>query len=223
MELENEGTRPLVLLHGILMNRWAVCWLARALRRQGIDAHCFGYPSLRRAPAENARRLAAWLERFDGPVDLAAHSLGGIVVAHLLDSEAVARARRVVLLASPVRGSVVARRLARFGVSRWVLGRSIVDGLLDDHATRFTAVAGRVEIGALIGTRGFGVGSLLGGFAGPNDGTVALAETELPGVRDRIELPVSHFTLLFSSEVARQIACFARRGRFCHGRVEWAG
>ncbi len=211
---------PLLLLHGIFMNRWAVCWLAWRLRRDGFDARCCGYPSLRRTPAENARLLADHLRRFDGPVDLAAHSLGGIVVAHLLDGPARERVRRVVLLASPVRGSIVARRLSRFRATRWLLGRAIVDGLVDDHAARFAAVADRIEIGAVVGTRAFGVGTLLGGFDGPNDGTVAVAETELPGLRDRILLPASHFTLLFSAAVAEQIACFSRRGGFCHGRVE---
>ena len=49
---------------------------------------------------------------------------------------------------------------------------------------------------------------------GPNDGTICVEETELPGAADRIVLPVSHTGILFSAEAARQTASFLATGRF---------
>jgi hypothetical protein len=48
----------------------------------------------------------------------------------------------------------------------------------------------------------------------PSDGTVLVEETDLPGATAQLRLPVSHTGLLFSAEVARQVAAFLRNGRF---------
>jgi hypothetical protein len=47
-----------------------------------------------------------------------------------------------------------------------------------------------------------------------SDGTVALAETESARLSDRITSPLSHTGMLFSSRVAREIACFLEQGQF---------
>ena len=61
-----------------------------------------------------------------------------------------------------------------------------------------------------------GLGRVTGSFEGPNDGTVAVAETVSEQLSDRLELAVSHTGLLFSGEVARQSAIFLAQGRFEH-------
>ena len=63
----------------------------------------------------------------------------------------------------------------------------------------------------------FGVGRLLGPFPEPNDGTVAVAETQIAGLADHIVLPVSHVALLWSEQVAAQVSYFLEHGRFRHG------
>ena len=54
------------------------------------------------------------------------------------------------------------------------------------------------------------------GLPTPNDGTVCVAETELAAACDRIVLPVTHTSMLFSPRVARQTATFLRCARFDH-------
>jgi hypothetical protein len=51
-------------------------------------------------------------------------------------------------------------------------------------------------------------------MAGPNDGTVLVRETDLPGATEQIRLRVSHSGMPFSGVVARQVAAFLRDGRF---------
>jgi hypothetical protein len=58
------------------------------------------------------------------------------------------------------------------------------------------------------------LGRLLGRFTAPNDGTVLVEETDLPGATERLILPVSHSGMVFSGEVARQAAAYLQRGRF---------
>lgn len=202
-----------VLLHGLFLSGWVMAWLAWRLRRRGLRTAVFSYPTRRRSPARNARELAAYLERLSpGRVDVVAHSLGGLVVLHLLAQrpapDAAARVRRVVLLGPPLNGSVLARRLARWSVGRRLLGRSLDRGLLGD---RPSAPAG-ADIAVIAGSRGWGPGCLLGGLPRPNDGTVALEETRAPDCPRHIVLPLSHMGLVFSPRVVRRIHHFLRDG-----------
>ena len=59
-----------------------------------------------------------------------------------------------------------------------------------------------------------GAGRLLARFDGPSDGTVAVAETRLPGLSDHVVVRASHSGLLFSDAAVRQAAVFLREGRF---------
>ena len=54
------------------------------------------------------------------------------------------------------------------------------------------------------------------GLPRPNDGTVAVDETQVPDQTDTITLPVTHTGLLFSAGVARQVVRFLATGRFSH-------
>ncbi len=205
--------RKLVLIHGIWMTGLELRWLGRRLEACGFEVHYFRYRSRRASPAEQARRLARFLDRIapDQPPHLVAHSLGGLLVLWLLKLYPQRPLGRILLLGSPVQGSSVAARLARHGLTRILLGRAWRKGL-DGEVPRAAAAAR--EIGVIAGTQAIGMGRLIGGLPRPNDGTVALAETRLPQARQRIELPVSHFGMLFSGRVAEAVCRFLNTGRF---------
>ncbi len=201
----------MVLVHGIWMTGLEMRWLGGRLADCGFEPHYFHYPSLRVSPRYNARALADYVRRLQTPrVHLVAHSLGGILVLHLCDQFDDLPPGRVVLLGSPVRGSGVARVVEQSRVLHPLLGESMENGL----DGRVPPWRGRRELGTIAGTRGVGVGRVIGGLEGPNDGTVAVAETRLEGVDDAIELPVSHMEMLFSGEVAEAVCRFLRDGRF---------
>ncbi|HLT90697.1 MAG TPA: hypothetical protein VKZ85_07110, partial [Woeseiaceae bacterium] len=48
-----------------------------------------------------------------------------------------------------------------------------------------------------------------------NDGAVAVSETRLPGA-EHLVMPVTHTGLVWSREVADQVATFLRTGHFAH-------
>ena len=75
-------------------------------------------------------------------------------------------------------------------------------------------VVGDREVGVVAGTVPVGLGRFVTRFDEPNDGTVALSETRIPGAADHIEVPVNHTALVTSSLVAGQVDAFLRHGRF---------
>lgn len=183
--------------------------LARRLRASGFEPHGFDYASLLQGPGESADRLVQRVRQLGpGPVHLVGHSLGGLMALEALCRDAGLPPGRVVCLGSPLAGSGAARGLARRSLSL-LLGRSA--SLLRRGLVQLPP--GR-DVGVVAGSLGFGLGQFFGGFDGPNDGTVAVQETRMPGLADHRVLPLSHTGLVFSGAVARLVAGFLRDGRF---------
>ncbi|MDO6459515.1 alpha/beta hydrolase [Granulosicoccaceae sp. 1_MG-2023] len=206
------GNETVVFVHGLWMHGTVMLRLARLVGRAGFRTRVFSYHSLLQTPAQAADRLAARLEKIDTPViHLVGHSLGGIVLLHLLDRHPQLKPGRVVLLGSPVGGSRVAASLARFPVlGALLLGRSVTNGLLG-NAPRF---AGHRELGLICGERAFGLGRLICRDTQPGDGTVYLSETRVRHSADEIHVPETHTSMLFSRVVAEQIISFLQAGHF---------
>lgn len=187
-----------VLVHGIWMIGLELLPMKRHLERAGFEAHIFRYHSLLLPPAENARRLNAYLQGLDADIiHLVAHSLGGLVLSHLFDQYPDQRPGRVMMLGTPIRGSRVARRLSRHFFTRPLLGRSAERGLLGD-APRWK---GQRKLAMIAGERGIGIGQLFGGLPRPHDGTVVLDETEDTAINLHIRVPYTHLEMLFRRRV----------------------
>jgi pimeloyl-ACP methyl ester carboxylesterase len=211
------GRRPAlataVVVHGLWMTS-AVFALQRAqLARYGYRIAAFSYPSVRLGMDEIALRLARFVAALGAPrVHFIGHSLGGLVVLHMLALNPDSPVGRIVLLGSPVAGSRAAEQLARSGAGRALIGRA----LLDWRVARGAAVASRFEVGMIAGTLRFGIGGLLVRLPAPNDGVVCLDETRIPELRDHLAMPLSHSGLIVSARAARQIHAFLELGHFAH-------
>jgi pimeloyl-ACP methyl ester carboxylesterase len=194
-------------------------FLRRELKRL-LDAETlvFSYRSVADDMSANARALRSFLRGIGSDeIHLVGHSLGGLVTLKCLeDDEAQAREPkiapgRVVLLGSPLQGTAVARSLSRFGVFKAVIGRGIVAEAQPPVPRRWT---GSRDVGVIAGNVSLGFGRLVAPLPSPNDGTVAVEETQLVGAADHIVLPVSHTGMVFSPAVMRQTAAFLKTGRF---------
>lgn len=201
-----------MLTHGIWLPGLEMALLQRRLRQHGYQCHLFNYASLRRTPRENAVRLATFVDRIDTPIlHFVGHSLGGLVIRHLFDYEPQQRPGRVVTLGTPHKPSHTAQLLYRAALLP-LLGMSIEQGVVGG-APHWT---GSHPLGSIAGNIGIGLGRLVPGLSKPNDGTVAVTETECPGMTDHITLPVTHTSMVFSKVVAEQTVAFLREGRFLH-------
>lgn len=183
------------------------------MRRQGFIVHLFSYPSVRADLSANATRLAQFLDTLDADtLHLVGHSLGGILIRALFQNHPQRQPGRIVTLGTPHGGSRVAQHLSRRAFWRRATGKSIAQ-LLAGEPQQWAPPAR--EIGAICGTRSFGLGRFLyRGLPRPNDGLLTVKESAFPAAQEHLALPVSHTGMLFSREVARQVAVFLNSGRF---------
>lgn len=198
-----------LLLHGIFMPALSMFPIARTLRREGFQATLFGYAGALGGPEQALPRLRRQLRGHDAVV---AHSLGGLLVLEALRTSPELPPRRVVCLGSPLGGSGAARALARRPLTAWYTGRS--RELLCRGTAQWPA---RHKVGMVAGRVPLGLGALVADLASPHDGTVAVAETRVPGLADHVEVDASHMGLLLSAEAAAQVSAFLCQGAFTHG------
>lgn len=201
-----------VLIHGIWMTGVELLLLRHRLGRCGYPARLFHYHSLLATPEAAAVRLNGYLQGVDADVvHLIAHSYGGIVLLHLFDRFPMQRPGRVVMLATPIRGSSVAGRLYQNVLTRPLIGRAAERGLLGD-GPRWR---GARDLGMIAGNKGIGLGALVTGALGnPHDGTISVTETRSPEITMHLTVPYSHFGMLFASPVAQAVCRFLDTGDF---------
>ena len=171
------------------------------------------YASVLRGPQLSVERVVEKVRGLGGAqVHFVGHSLGGLIALQALRAAPNLPPGRVVCLGSPLRGSSAARGLTRMAGGSWLMGKSA--DLLHEG---LQAWDGARPVGVIAGRTPRGLGRLLGSLAAPNDGTVSVEETQLPGIADHLVLASTHSGLVFSGEVAQQTVNFLRDGRFAHG------
>lgn len=208
----DDTRETVVLVHGLWFGPWIMRLLQRRLRACGFRCVTFSYRSV----VDDLYASAARLDRFvrcHAPTQahLVGYSLGGLVIRALFAHHPAQPPGRIVTLGSPHQGSFAAQALYRYRPLRRVLGRGIADLLARVPPT--FAPPSR-EFGSIAGDLSIGGGRLFAQLAGPNDGTVTVAETEFAGASAHVVLPVSHLGLMTSAAVARQVCRFLRSGRF---------
>lgn len=200
-------TRRVVLLHGLWMPGASMGWHAARLVEAGFAPEIFRYPTVNGGPDAALPRLVETLARADTHV--LAHSLGGLVALTALQRQPDLPVRRVVCLGSPLCGSAAANGLAQRSFTAAALGRSA--GLL---RTGCQPWQGKAEVAVIAGRVPLGLGQFFGGIRGDSDGTVAVAETRLPGLAGHTIVAASHSGLLFSAAAARHARHFLEHGCF---------
>ena len=208
-----------VCLHGWWMPDYEIAMVRyRLANDHGFDARIFGYPSIWKTLDHSARALIDYLQNLDAErVHLVGHSLGGIVALRALSLTSDLPPGRVVCLGSPLVGSKAAQSLHHSNWGRLLLGKALPDATLRQSAeTWASAVVVQREVGVVAGSMPAGMGRFFARFDEPNDGTVAVAETRLPGITDHVVLDVSHTGMVFSKPVADQAAAFINNGAFQH-------
>lgn len=181
------------------------------LAKAGFAPAVFRYPSMNSTLAGVTAALAARIRAHAGPVHLIGHSLGGVVVLETLEREGELPPGRTVLLGSPVMGSRTARSIAAWSVGPQLLGGLAVAELARERERHWRMPR---EIGLIAGCRSAGLGRVFAQLPQPNDGTVCVDETALPGASAHRIHDVSHTGMLFSQAVANSTCYFLEHGSF---------
>src|ERR1700674_4563570 len=200
-------------VHGLWMTGIESIWLRRRLERQrGFRFQVFGYASIRAPPGHIVTALRDAIAAIDAPqVHLLGHSLGGLLIQRCLERYPMRQPGRVVFLGTPVAGSRAARRLARSGWGRRLVGATSAEERLTERPPRWDI--GR-KLGIIAGTMSFGFGRLLLDADEDNDGTIAVSETRMAGAAGFLTVPATHSGLLWSARVAREAGSFLEYGSF---------
>lgn len=217
----DEGIRPssrqlVVLVHGLFRSRHGFRSLSRALWKAGFQVEAISYPSTRGTIREHAARLDEVLSGFDGfdSVCFITHSLGGLVVrealAHRASWQERLPVRRLVMLAPPNRGSVIADTMKDWLPFRAFAG-VVGQDLTPEHVRDLPVPA--CEFGVIAGGTGTedGINPLL---PGDNDGTVRVESTKLPGMQDFLRVKVLHSFVMENERVIEAAIHFLDHGRF---------
>jgi len=214
------AARPVVvLLHGLARTRWSMSRLRRYLERAGYATWSCTYPSRRLSIAACAEGIADALARelpAGQPLAAVTHSLGGVLIRHIAPRISFTR---VVMLAPPNRGSRLSRVLRNRPFYRWFFGpagQEVAAAVEDDlwpalppstaviagtHAPRSWNPTGWISRLARI----FAPGE-------PNDGTLAVAETQSPGMSAFATVDATHSWIMNDAAARALVVRFLEAG-----------
>lgn len=216
--LRPESTHLVMLIHGLGRSRDSFGDLAERLRGAGYDAAGINYPSLYQSIDETAEQVERVLDRLDGTetISFVTHSLGGLVLRATLARNGAWRERiavhRAVLVAPPNQGSAVAGLLSGLAPYHWLTGD--VGGELTPEWV--AGLAGLdIPFAIIAGGRSDGVGfnPLIDG---DDDGTLAIAETELAGGDDFLVVDSLHSFVQADEQAITAIVSYLESGRLGH-------
>ena len=208
--MKSSVNEHVILLHGLWMRGFTLTMLRRRLDRAGYSVELFDYASVLSAPDVGVERLLQRAQALKSKkIHFVGHSLGGLLALQALQRAPQLTRGHVVCLGSPLRGSALARGVAKLPGGGLIIGKS-----LDILRTGIERWEGTQPVGAIAGRLPMGLGFVLGSLSSPHDGTVSVAETELPGLTDHCIVPATHTGLLFSEQAAAQAIAFLRGARF---------
>ena len=205
-----------LLLHGLSRTRRAMRPLANALRAAGFDAYAVGYASTRASVANHAHALGDVIDGLPPyrRIHAVAHSLGNLVLRRYFVRERKGRTwGRMVMLAPPNCGSVLANRLNASRMSgpvlRRVLGTSGKQIVAWDRLACRLADAAKLPFEVLVLAAHSRIHNPL---VGRGDLVVSVDETRLEGAAHEV-VPGNHTLLMRDPANVRRVVDFLRGGR----------
>lgn len=166
-------------------------------------------------------------------INFVTHSMGGILVRQYLSQVKVENLGRVVMLGPPNQGSEVVDKLGSFPGFHFIFGDAGLQlgtgKISTGKASPGEANPGEVSIGKAnlpnkLGAADFDVGIIAGTksinpilstlLPNKDDGKVTVESTRLAGMRDHLEMPVTHVFMMKNRKVIEQTIHYLRHGRF---------
>ena len=217
------GSSCVILLHGLARTDNSMKKLESALIGHNFHTVNVKYPS-REYTIEilASRAIEPALDECptEAEINFVTHSLGGILVRQYLSEHQIPTLNRVVMLAPPNQGSEVVDKLGSFPGFRFINGDAGLQLGTDESSIANQLGGADFDVGIIAGTRSINLFlSLL--IPGTDDGKVSVERTRLEGMKDHIEMPVTHPFIMKNESVMAQVLHFLEHGNF--ERDEGAG
>ncbi len=208
-----------ILLHGLARSDWSMNKLEKALLKRGYRVQNVGYKSTRGTVeklAEQAIAPALAACPSGSTINFVTHSMGGILVRQYLRHHAIDKLGRVVMLGPPNKGSEVVDKLRDFPGFHFFHGDAGLE--LGTGAASLPNRLGQAnfDLGVIAGTRSVNL-FLSRMIPGVNDGKVSVENTRVDGMRDHIEMEVTHTFMMRNKQVIDQAIHYLETGRFERG------
>ena len=205
-----------ILLHGLARTDRSMKKLEQALVRRGYCTVNVSYESTRNSIDKLAvEAIGPALEACPAgaTVHFVTHSLGGILVRQYLREHDIPELGRVVMLGPPNKGSEVVDRLRDFPGFHFINGDAGLE--LGTGETSVPKQLGRVDfdLGVIAGTRSINL-FLSSMIPGKDDGKVSVENTRVEGMRDHLEMEVTHPFMMRNNRVIDQVIHFLEHGEF---------
>ncbi len=197
--------QAVVLVHGLWMSRWSFHFIAKHLKAKGYRVYRFGYKTTTRPFDFNMQKLTAFVNsRTETTVHLVVHSMGGILSMRSLPM--IRKTGKLIMLGSPINGSRAAKAMSEKKWTSWMLKYAtepLTNGVINPQVFRESyMVAGT--------SNSIGIARLVTTLPQPNDGTVALDETQAEWINIHTTENTNHFRMLFHRNVQKTIIQFLK-------------
>lgn len=211
-----QAAENVILLHGLARTDRSMNKLEQVLVEEGFCVENVSYESTRHDIeflAETAIGPALAACPAEQKIHFVTHSLGGILVRQYLKNHDIANLGRVVMLGPPNKGSEVVDKLGDFPGFHFINGDAGLE--LGTGATSVPNRLGRAEfdLGVIAGTKSINL-FLSSMIPGTDDGKVSVESTRLEGMRDHLEMEVTHPFMMRNREVIEQVIHYLREGKF---------
>ncbi len=164
--------QAVILIHGLWMKPWTWFSFHQYLRDKGYHVYRFGYKTSRQSFDLSQHQLEAFVNSRPEPtVHMVGHSMGGLLA--LKASQNIRKTGRLVMLASPINGSKVAKHISQTPFLKKLLKFAetpLIEGIKITQTDRPTMM--------IMGNWPIGLGRIFYRFKEPSDGTVAVASTQ---------------------------------------------
>lgn len=215
---ENRPDDYVVLMHGLGRTAQSFTKMAHHLAQNGFDVLNIDYPS-RKYDIETLTEqfIRPAIEKHcpdkNRKVHFVTHSMGGIVVRHLLQAYPRNNLGRIVMLSPPNEGSEVVDFLKDRALIRKIMGPAF--NQLSTGPEGFTNTLGDIkgDVGVITGNQSINwINSLI--IPGQDDGKVAVDRTRLKTMQDFMVVKRTHTFIMNADEVIQAVTQFINTGRF---------
>jgi pimeloyl-ACP methyl ester carboxylesterase len=205
--------KVVVLVHGIIRSSKSFSRMRGSLRRSGYTVVGFDYPSTQVTIRDSAEYLQQVIHSLTdvSEINFVVHSMGGLIVRTYLQQESDPRIRRMVMLGVPNRGANMANVVQNNPLFKLLFGPAGQQLIHDPEGFIAGLPTPRFEFAIVAGARGTedGWNPLI---EGDDDGTVEVANTQLPGATDFMTVCGMHSFLMDREDVIDATTRFLTTG-----------